>query len=111
MVAADNMVTLTKIEELCRLIVANFHPLKVLLFGSYAAGTASINSDVDLLVILPFSERPLTKSLEILNKVNPDFPIDLIVRGPDDTERRYAEGDPMIRDAMDNGKVLYERND
>jgi predicted nucleotidyltransferase len=110
LVAAADMITLEKIEELCRLIVTHFRPLKVLLFGSYAAGTATINSDVDLLVILPFSERPLAKSLEILNKVNPDFPIDLIARRPDDTERRYAEGDPMIRNALDNGKVLYERN-
>ena len=86
---------MAQIEDLCRRIVTGFNPLRVLLFGSFASGGATVQSDVDILVILPFDERPLVKSLEILNKVNPDFPVDLIARRPDDTERRYREGDPL----------------
>jgi hypothetical protein len=48
------------------------------------------------------------KSLEILNWLNPDFPVDLLVRCPEDAARRYELGDPLIRDALDKGKVLYE---
>jgi len=104
------MVTMSQIEELCRKIVEHFRPLKVLLFGSYALGSPSAHSDVDIMVIMPFDGRSFVKSLEILNKVNPDFAVDLLARRPDDIARRYSEGDPLIREALDHGKVLYERD-
>ncbi len=61
-------------------------------------------------MILPFTGKGLTKSLEILNRVNPEFPVDLVARRPEDTERRYREGDPLIREALDRGRILYERH-
>ena len=59
---------------------------------------------------MPFEGKNLWKSLEILNRTNPRFPIDLLARRPDDTERRYKEGDPLILEAIDHGKVLYNRD-
>ncbi|MCL5104227.1 MAG: nucleotidyltransferase domain-containing protein [Armatimonadetes bacterium] len=103
------MVSTSAIQELSQKIAADFDPDRIILFGSYAYGTASDESDVDLLVILPFEGKSFRKSLEILNKVDPRFPVDLIARRPDDTARRYAEGDPLIRDALDRGAVVYER--
>jgi predicted nucleotidyltransferase len=104
------MVALSAILEVSQRIVREFHPERIILFGSYAYGNATPGSDVDLLVVLPFEGKGFRKSLEILNRVNPDFPIDLLARRPDDTARRYKEGDPLIREALDKGKVLYERN-
>jgi len=104
------MVALNEIQELSRRIAEHFHPDKIILFGSHAYGTPHEDSDVDLLVILPFEGKPLEKSLEILNRVDPRFPIDLLARRPDDSARRYAEFDPLIRDAFDHGVVLYERH-
>ena len=91
-------------------IAREFNPERIILFGSYAYGEPGPDSDVDLLVILPFEGRNFWKSLEILNRVNPGFPLELLARRPQDTARRYAEGDPLIREALDRGKVLYERN-
>ena len=65
---------------------------------------------MDLLVVLAFDGKGFRKSLEILNRVDPDFPVDLVARCPEDTARRYKEGDPLIREALDHGKVLYERH-
>lgn len=104
------MVDEQSIRTLSESIVQEFHPERIILFGSYATGRPSPDSDVDLLVILPFEGRNLTKSLEILNRTNPQFPLDLLARTPEDTARRYREGDPLIREALDNGKVLYERH-
>jgi predicted nucleotidyltransferase len=98
------------IQELCAHIVREFQPEKIILFGSYASGTPTPDSDVDMLVVLPFDGKNFHKSLEILNRTNPRFPIDLLARNPEDTERRYREGDPLIREALDHGKVLYERH-
>jgi predicted nucleotidyltransferase len=103
------MATMQEIEELARRIAEEFQPDRIILFGSHARGDAQIYSDVDLLVILPFEGKPFWKSLEILNRTNPAFPTDLLARRPNDTERRYQQGDPLIRDAIDYGKVLYER--
>jgi predicted nucleotidyltransferase len=91
-------------------IAREYAPERIILFGSYAYGHPSPDSDVDLLVILPFEGKGFYKSLEILNRVRPPFPVDLLARRPDDTARRYAEGDPLIREALDHGKVLYERD-
>lgn len=104
------MVEAGNIRELGRRIAGEFDPERIILFGSYAYGTASADSDVDLLVVLDFQGKGFRKSLEILNRVNPAFAVDLLVRRPADTARRYAEGDPLIREALDRGTVLYERN-
>lgn len=104
------MIDERRIADLSERIVRNFQPDKIILFGSYAYGQPRADSDVDLLVVLPFEGRGFRKSLEILNRVSPDFPVDLLARSPQDTTRRYAEGDPLIREALDHGKVLYERH-
>lgn len=104
------MVDLKKIVALSEQIAREFQPERIILFGSYAHGNPTPDSDVDLLVVLRFEGRNLKKSLEILNRVAPDFPVDLLVRHPDDTARRYAEGDPLIHEAVDRGRILYERH-
>ena len=104
------MIEERQIAELTERIVRGFQPEKVILFGSYASGRAHAGSDVDLLVVLPFEGKGFWKSLEILDSISPEFSVDLLARRPDDTARRYAEGDPLIREVLDHGKVLYERN-
>ncbi len=91
-------------------IAREFTPERIILFGSYAYGSPTIDSDVDLLVILPFEGRPYRKSAEIVSRVHAGFPLDVIARRPADTARRYAERDPLIREALDRGVVLYEQH-
>lgn len=104
------MVSMSTIQDVADRIAREFCAEKIILFGSYANGSPGPDSDVDLLVVLPFEGKPFWKSLEILNQVDPQFSLDLIARNPSDTARRYAEGDPLIHDAVDHGRVLYERS-
>ena len=104
------MVTIQQIEEVSRRIAEEYHPDKVILFGSHARGEATEDSDVDLLVIMPFEGQCFDKSLDILDHLDVRFSLDLFARQPWDVHRRYVEGDPLIREALDCGKVLYERN-
>jgi len=104
------MVEEKHIVELSEQIVRKFQPERIILFGSYAHGQPRPDSDVDLLVVLPFEGKGFRKSLEILNQISPEFSVDLLARRPEDTARRYAEGDPLIREVLDHGKVLYERH-
>jgi len=102
------MVTMQQIEQFGRDIGREFQPERVLLFGSYARGTATRDSDVDLLVILPFEGKPVEKSVEIRLRLRPGFPVDLLVRTPERVRERLAMGDDFMRELLEEGKVLYE---
>lgn len=109
---ADKGILMIKAEDIQGLteqIARNFQPEKVILFGSHAHGRPREDSDVDLLVLLPFKGSGFRKALDMLNQLNPQFAVDLIVKRPEDALRRYRQGDPLLREAMDRGKVLYER--
>jgi predicted nucleotidyltransferase len=104
------MVSKKDIEKIAQQIVDHFNPDRIILFGSYAYGNPHADSDVDLLVLLPYEGKGFRKSLEIINKLNPPLGMDILARRPDDTLRRYEQGDPLIREAFDKGEVLYERS-
>ena len=102
------MIPMQQIQEVSRRIADEFHPERILLFGSYAWSAPLPDSDVDLLVILPFEGKAVAKSVEMRLKVRPPFPVDLLVRTPEKIRERLALGDPFIRSILDKGEVLYE---
>ena len=104
----SHMVTMRQIEELSRRIAAEFQPQRIFLFGSYAWGQPTPDSDVDLLIVMPFDGKSVAKSVEMRLKVRPPFPVDLLVRTPDKVRERLSLGDPFIRSILEEGKVLYE---
>ena len=89
-----------------RLVVA-LAPERVILFGSMARGDARWDSDADILVVMPFEGRHLGKIREIRRICQVQFPLDLLVRRPEEMAIRYRGGDPVVREAMDHGEVLY----
>jgi len=104
------MIPFESITKLSSQIAEAYAPERIVLFGSYADGTASELSDVDLLVVMNFEGRAFRKSLEMLRRFDPPFDVDIIARRPEDTARRFREGDPLIRAAFISGRVLYERD-
>ncbi len=102
------MVAINQIEQFSKSIGREFHANKVILFGSYATGTANADSDVDLLVIGSFIGRPVDTSVKIRMKLRPQFPVDLIVRTQEMVNKRLDMGDAFMHDIIQNGKVLYE---
>ena len=105
------MVAMDRIEEFGQQIGMEFGAERVILFGSYAQGTITEDSDVDLLVIGPFEGRSVDKSVEIRMKLRPEFPIDLLVRTSDKVRQRIEMGDDFLREILEEGKVLYEADD
>jgi len=102
------MVTMRDIEQLGLDIGREFQPDRVVLFGSYARGTATADSDVDLLIVMPVEGKPVRKSVEIRMKVRPPFPVDLLVRTPENVRARLAMEDDFMREILQEGIVLYE---
>jgi predicted nucleotidyltransferase len=100
------------LAEIVRRIVAALHPERVILFGSYPYGTPSDNSDVDLLVILETDARPADRYLAVSRLIRPrPFPLDILVKTPDEITQALAKGDNFIREIVIQGRVLYARSD
>ena len=102
------MITTAQIRALSRHIAAQFNPERIILFGSRARGRAHADSDVDLLVVMRCNGSGARKAVEILNRVEPEFAVDLIVRTPQEIRRRLAQHDGFLADIVRRGKVLYE---
>ncbi len=102
------MVTMDRIQDLCDRIAREFRPERIVLFGSYARGDPDEDSDVDLLVIMPFEGKGARRAAEIRWRTRPGFPIDLVVRTPETVRERIELGDFFLRDAVTEGKVLHD---
>lgn len=101
------MVTIGDIREFCKRLATEYRPVRIVLFGSYAKGNPGADSDVDLLVVMPFKGSGVSKAAEIIRRLRPSFAIDLVIRTPDDVDRRVAMNDFFLKEAT-NGKLLYE---
>jgi len=102
------MISLSQIQAFSQQIVEKFQPEQIILFGSYAYGQPTEDSDVDLLVILPFEEMPVQKAIAIRQQVKSPFPLDLMARTAEQIQQRLEMGDFFIQDIMEKGRVLYE---
>lgn len=99
-----------KIRDFVEKVVEEFDPECIVLFGSYASERTTSESDVDVLVIMDFEGRPHEQASEIRNTIKRSFPLDLLVRRPEDVERRLKMGDFFMKEIIVQGKVLYERS-
>jgi predicted nucleotidyltransferase len=91
-------------------IVRRFHPVRLILFGSHARGEAGLDSDVDFLVVLPQVADKRRAAIDI-RRALASFPVpkDIIVTTPEEIARRGNLVGTVLRPALREGKVLYER--
>ena len=101
------MIRRRDIKRVCAQIAREFRPQKIILFGSYAYGQPTADSDVDLLVIMPFKGRATEQAVEISRRLEHRFPIDLLVRSPEEVRQRLAWNDFFLREATEKGVVMY----
>jgi len=103
--------TMGDIRQAVQQIVERFKPLKVILFGSYAGGEPTADSDVDLLVIMETPLQNVEQAVAIRRAVGFPFATDLLVRTPRQIAERLALGDVFLREVVTKGIVLYEAVD
>jgi predicted nucleotidyltransferase len=105
----EQMISFKQIHEIAVKIIDEFHPERIVLFGSYARGEETTYSDIDLLVIMPsFPGKNVLKAIEIIKRIRPAIPMDLLVRTSDQVRRRLAMNDYFIKEIIEKGAVLYE---
>ena len=97
-----------KIRTIAETIGRTFHPEKVVLFGSHAYGRPHRDSDVDLFIIMETKLRPVEQAVAIRQALDCPFPLDLLVRTPEQIKERLRLGDYFMSDILRRGVVLYE---
>jgi uncharacterized protein len=109
-ITRDSRRMATAIRMMTRRIVREFHPDRIILFGSYARGNAGPDSDVDLLVVMPVEGSTREKAVEIGVALH-EFDVAkdvIVVRSEEFAWRKDVVGTiewPAVRE----GKVLYAR--
>jgi uncharacterized protein len=101
------MVAMREIKSAARKIARLFEPERIMLFGSYARGDAKGHSDVDLLILMK-GKHVHDRALAIREAIDFEFPVDLLVRSPEEFHLRIDWGDHFLTDIRDNGVILYE---
>lgn len=98
------------IREIVARIVAKFAPEKVIVFGSAARGTADADGDVDLLIVMQIhgSRRQLATDIE-RSLIGIPVPVDLVVITPEELARDRGRVGTIVRPALREGRVVYER--
>jgi uncharacterized protein len=94
-------------------VAERFDPLKIIVFGSVARGEANYDSDIDLLVVFDEIEWAEKRNVTVeIRRALANFPVpkDVIVTDVDELRRRGHLVGPMLRPALEEGRVVYERS-
>ncbi len=88
-----------------------YHPEKIILFGSRIWGNPDDESDLDVLVIKESQKREVERIREVSRLLSPrPLPLDILVKTPDEVRYRLEIGDNFIRDIVTRGRVVYDRS-
>lgn len=83
-----------------------YNPEKIILFGSYAHGKPTQNSDVDLLVIKKTADPFLERQKKVHLLLRTTTPVDVFVFTPEEFEHA-KKNNLLIREATKSGKLIY----
>ena len=98
------------IDQIVRKIADALHPRRIVLFGSRARGDARPDSDIDLMVEMESTERPIERTARAYQATYPaGWPLDLVVFTPEEIEASRSHRYSFVTTIEAEGKVLYER--
>ena len=105
------MITRQDIQDVARQIAERFQPRQVILFGSYAYGHPTPDSDVDYLVVMETEEPPLHAAARIAASMDHPFPLDILVYTPMALQAALDRQSTFAQEVADKGIILYEAGD
>jgi len=102
------MISQEKINEVINRIVKNVNPEKIILFGSYASGNPSEDSDLDILIVKEMRMPRYKRSREVKKHLRGmKIPIDVIVYTKKEIKKWEGTKTAFINQVIKQGKVLY----
>ena len=100
------------LKELVEILRQAYDPERIILFGSYAYGTPTRDSDMDILIVkktsVPFYRR-LTEVRRLVSPARRGIPFDPMVMTPKELTQRLANGDQFFQEIIARGQTLYSR--
>ena len=97
------------VEETIDLIVSEFHPERIIIFGSVARGSATDTSDLDILVVMDSDLKPTRRAREIYTATSDiDLAMDIIVLTPEEFEQNRDDLYSFTSEIVRTGVVAYE---
>jgi uncharacterized protein len=98
------------LEEIVNTIAAELHPEKIILFGSHARGEATLDSDYDLFVIVPYDGDRHVLGARARGAVwDSPIPLDIIVYPRNQLEAFIADdGSDFLDNVFNEGRIVYE---
>lgn len=97
------------LKEVVKRVVDAAHPEKIILFGSKTKGRSNRRSDFDLLVIKANVHRRRMAQSIYRRLLGLECPVDVIVVTPDDVQQYRNDHCLVIKPALDEGKIVYEK--
>ncbi|MCA9944561.1 MAG: nucleotidyltransferase domain-containing protein [Anaerolineales bacterium] len=97
------------LDQMVERLVSQLNPLAIYLFGSQARSEANIDSDIDLLVILPESNLPRFKRESMAYDAlwGMTFPADIVVLTAAEFEQSKQVATSLAATAIREGNLLY----
>jgi predicted nucleotidyltransferase len=104
------MISQETIQSVVDDIVRTINPHKVILFGSYARGTPTSDSDIDLFVVATIGGTASERIRKVRRAITArGFGLDVVVRSPEQVEKSLSGRDWFVQEVYELGKVVYER--
>lgn len=91
-------------------IKKKYHPEKIVLFGSFAYGKPSKDSDIDLLIVKDTKERPIDRRVrvrQLVSNLRKGYAFSPIVITSAEMSQRLKIGDQFLKEILSRGEVLY----
>lgn len=100
------------ILEIVDRIKRGYEPERIILYGSYAYGKPTEDSDVDLFIVKDTDKRRVDRFVEVSRLIyEPGRRISVspLVYTPKELEERLSLGDDFVQEVLTKGEVLYGR--
>ena len=100
------------LKEIVEVLVRDYQPELIILYGSYASGTPTRHSDIDLFIV---KETPLrwvdrfVEVKELIYRPGRNISVQPLIYTPDEFQERLSIGDSFVREVSTRGIRLYGR--
>ena len=100
------------LEDIVQSLNRSYRPDKIILYGSYAYGNPTLDSDIDLLIIKDTDKRRVDRFVEmkqIIYRPGRGIPISPLVYTQEEIEERLKIGDDFVAEILAKGRYLSSK--
>ena len=100
-----------ELKRIVNIIVREYLPEKIILFGSLAKGRINEGSDIDLFIIKDTAQRAIERNVELARLTRPKAGVDFFVYTPSELNYFIKEKYSFIQEVLKEGRILYEKRE